>query len=501
LLTLFGGSFAITKAGHRTRVVQRSRSYDHKTDIMKRITLLLAVAISVSASAAPKDGPFAKWLEKSKGVFKDAPNEMDRRLIELNLPTATKKPAKQRRVLVFYRCGGFIHRSIPFGNHAMKAIAKATGAFKVDLADDYAVFTANNLAKYDGIIFNNTTNLDPSEEQQKAILDFIKSGKGVAGFHAASDNFKKWEAGAAMIGGIFNGHPWGGGGTWAFKVEGPDHPLNAAFKGKGFWHKDEIYWYRPQSFQGRENLRVLVSLDMSRAESQAPLKKKPEYKPEEVDVPVSWCRTLGKGRLFYTNLGHNHTTFQNRMILQHMLDGIQYALGDLKADAVPTAKLGRKVAIAKAPDAPVGVAKGPGSRKELLKMFPNALKNRDRWKLTASDKAETTKLAVDGDAKTRYSTGKPMKPQMWVQVELPAVTKINGLVLDTRNSRNDYAQMHDIRFSTDGENWSKPLVGQGRTFDVIKFKPQQARFIKITQLGTHRLFWSIHELDILAATK
>lgn len=463
--------------------------------------LLSFVALLVIANthAAPKEGPFAKWLEKSKGVFKDAPNELDRRLIELNLPKATKTPARKRRILVFYRCGGFIHRSIPYGNHAMKQIARTTGAFEADLADDYAVFTSANLAKYDAIVFNNTTGLNPSEEQRKVILDFIKGGKGVAGFHAASDNFKNWEAGAAMIGGIFNGHPWGGGGTWAFKVEDPDHPLNVAFKGKGFWHKDEIYWYRPQSFQGRENLRVLVSLDMSRAESQAPLKNRKDMKPEEVDVPVSWCRTLGKGRLFYTNLGHNHTTFQDRTILQHMLDGVQYALGDLRADAVPSAKLGKKIDIAKAPNPPVGVVQGPNSRKELLKLFPNALKNRGQWKLTASDKSDTTKFAVDGVAKTRYSTGRPMQPEMWVQVELPKTTRINGLILDTRNSRGDYARTYGIHFSSDGESWSKPIVGQGRTFDVIKFKPLEARFIKITQLGAHRLYWSIHELDILGA--
>jgi len=455
-------------------------------------TLTFAISLLVIASA---------WLEKSKGVFKDAPNELDRRLIETNLPTATKTPAKKRRVLLFYRCGGFIHRSIPYGNHAMKEIAQKTGAFEVDLTDDYAVFTADKLANYDGIIFNNTTNLDPSDEQKKAILDFIKSGKGVAGFHAASDNFKKWEAGAAMIGGVFNGHPWGGGGTWAFKVEDTDHPLNAAFQGKGFWHKDEIYWYRPQSFQGRDNLRVLVSLDMSRAESQAPLKKNKDVNPEEVDVAVSWCRKLGKGRLFYTNLGHNPSTFQNRTILQHMLDGIQYALGDLKAEAMPSDQLDRKVTIALAPNPPVGVAKGPGSRKELLKLFPNALKNRSQWKLTASEKPETTKLAIDGNAKTRYSTGKPMQPEMWVQVELPESTRISGLILDTRGSRGDYAQTHGVALSTDGKSWTKPIVGQGRTFDVIKFKPQPARFIKITQLGTHRLYWSIHELDILGANK
>lgn len=462
------------------------------------VTGILAVA---TAQAAPKKNPFQQWLDKSKGVFKDAPDELDRRLIGLNLPKATVTPAKNRRILCFYRCGGFIHRSIPYGNHALKEIARTTGAFEVDFADDYEVFTKDRLAAYDAILFNNTTGLNPSEEQRQAILDFIKGGKGVAGFHAASDNFKNWEAGVAMIGGVFNGHPWGGGGTWAFKVEDTDHPLNAAFKGKGFWHKDEIYWYRPQSFQGRDTLRVLVSLDMSRAESRAPLKNQKDLKPDDVDVAVSWCRTLGEGRLFYTNLGHNPATFQNRTILQHMLDGIQYALGDLKADAVPSAKLAKQVAIATAPEPPVGVAKGPDSRKELLKLFPTILKNRDQWKLTASNKPDSTRFAVDGITKTRYSTGASMKPDMWVQVELPKSVTISGLILDTRSSRNDYARRYGIRFSTDGESWSKPIVGQGRTFDVIKFKPQHARFIKIVQLGADRLYWSIHELDILGASK
>lgn len=460
-----------------------------------------ACALALTTSAAdPKDGPFAKWLEKAKGVFKDSPNELDRRLIEMNLPKATVKPLRKRRILCFYRCGGFIHRSIPFGNHAMKSIASQTGAFELDLADDYAVFTADNLAKYDAIVFNNTTGLNPSEEQREAILDFIKGGKGVAGFHAASDNFKNWEAGAAMIGGIFNGHPWGGGGTWAFKVEGPDHPLNAAFKGKGFWHRDEIYWYRPQSFQGRDNLRVLVSLDMALPENQAPLKNKKEARPKEVDVPVSWCRTLGKGRLFYTNLGHNQTTFQNRTILQHMLDGIQYTLGDLKADAVPTKKLAKAPPVVGAPKSKPMDAANPASRAVVLKLYPNALKNRKKWKLTASHKSDTANLATDGNIKTRFTTGQSMKPGMWLQIELPKPTNISGIVLDTRRSRGDYARVYEIHCSDDGESWGKPVaIGQGKTFDAIKFKPREARHIRISQQGEFRFYWSIHELDILGA--
>jgi hypothetical protein len=54
------------------------------------------------------------------------------------------------------------------------------------------------------------------------------------------------------------------------------------------------------------------------------------------EVPVSWLRTTGKGRVFYTNFGHREDTYANPMIVKHLLDGIQYALGDLPADATPS---------------------------------------------------------------------------------------------------------------------------------------------------------------------
>lgn len=307
--------------------------------------LTFAVACFVVAQNQPKKEP-QTWRERAAERFQDTPSEADKATIEQNLPVLTKPPKKARRILVFYRCEGFIHTSIPFGNFAMEAIAEATKGFTVDLADEYEVFTKENLAKYDAILFNNTTNLVPTAEQQEAILDFIHSGKGIIGLHAASDNFKQWEEGLAMMGGVFDGHPWGSGGTWAFQVEDPDHPLNAAFQKEGFWFKDEIYWYKEESFEGRDKLRVLLSLDFSKRENLAPLEgdrwKEKVSAREPLDVPVSWCREIGKGRLFYTNLGHNNMTFADTMVLQHILDGIQYALGDLDADAIPSTEVSVK---------------------------------------------------------------------------------------------------------------------------------------------------------------
>ena len=66
------------------------------------------------------------------------------------------------------------------------------------------------------------------------MLNFLKQGKGVAGIHAASDNFYKWKAAARMVGGQFDGHPWNAGGTWSFKLNDPKHTLNRAFRVRVF---------------------------------------------------------------------------------------------------------------------------------------------------------------------------------------------------------------------------------------------------------------------------
>ena len=81
-------------------------------------------------------------------------------------------------------------------------------------------------------------------------------------------------------------------------------------------------------------MRLLVSLDMSKEEVSGRIDDGPR------EVPVSWIRKAGQGRVFYTNFGHREDTFWNPTVLRHMCDGIQYALGDLDADDLPTKTAG-----------------------------------------------------------------------------------------------------------------------------------------------------------------
>ncbi len=84
---------------------------------------------------------------------------------------------------------------------------------------------------------------------------------------------------------------------------------------------------------------------MSKAEVMAPLQQEKaerfikQYGAGPREVPVSWIREYGKGRMFYTNFGHREETFMNKAIMQHMLDGILWALGRTKVDATPSAEL------------------------------------------------------------------------------------------------------------------------------------------------------------------
>lgn len=267
-----------------------------------------------------------------------SPEELQR--IEKAVLKATAEPLKQRKLLVFTRAKGLVHTSIPYATKALELMGEKTGAFKIVVSDDMSIFNPESLKPFDAICFNNSNRMDFKDPaMRKSLMDFVRSGKGVVGVHAATTNFSSekpvggvdWPEAAEMMGGIFAGHHWRSGqGEWAVKIDDPAHPLNAAFGGKGFKIADEIYMYK--NFQ-KDSVRVLLSLDFSDPKTAS-------VKREQTYVPVSWIRKWGKGRVFYCSLGHDNHIFWNPAVLKHYLDGIQFALGDLPVDTTPRSQQG-----------------------------------------------------------------------------------------------------------------------------------------------------------------
>lgn len=254
-------------------------------------------------------------------------------------PALRAKPSQPcKKVLVFHKCEGFVHGdALVYGNKALEIAAK-TGAFQVDFTTDYAsISDKTNLHKYDAVVLNNTTRLKTKENPAFVpnLIEFVKMGRGLCVIHAGADNFYDAPEAAEMVGGQFDGHPWGGGGTWAFKLDEPSHPLNQAFGGLNFKAGDEIYQQK-SPFYDRAKCRVLVSLDLSdEATAQSNVAKQ---KRADKDYAVSWIRPFGAGRVFYTSFAHDKRSFLDKARLTHILDGLQYTLGDLKVDDKPVAK-------------------------------------------------------------------------------------------------------------------------------------------------------------------
>ncbi len=251
--------------------------------------------------------------------------------IEQAVPaTPTVKPKKPRTILVFNLSEGYRHSAIERLKVTLDIMAKKPEAFSVVQSEDLSMFRPENLNRFDAVCFNNTTQLKFEDPViRKSLLDFVASGKGLIGIHAATDNFPTWLEGQQLWGGVFDTHPWTAEGTWAVKIEDPNHPLTAVFGGKDFLIKDEIYRIKQHNL--RAEARVLIGLDM-KAERNRTVRG---IRRSDRDMAISWIKPYGKGRVFYCSVGHNDELYANPVILRYYLDGIQFALGDYDVDTTP----------------------------------------------------------------------------------------------------------------------------------------------------------------------
>jgi len=240
------------------------------------------------------------------------------------------KPARKHRMLIFTLCKGFRHSSIPFCTKAFEIMGEETGVYTAVASDDPQVFAPGSLKNFDLVCFNNNTGaLFNDEGLKKSLMAWVKAGGGIVGVHAATDTGGwKWPEFHQMMGGVFSGHPWHE--DVGIKLDDPDHPIAKVLGGEGFIVKDEIYQFN-RGIYSRDRLHVLLSLDMSCTSKKG--------KREDGDYGVSWIQNWGKGRVFYCSLGHRHEIFWNPKLMKYYLAGIQWAAGDLKGDATPSAKL------------------------------------------------------------------------------------------------------------------------------------------------------------------
>jgi hypothetical protein len=263
----------------------------------------------------------------------------DRTKIEAALPAkALARPKKPRKLLVFDRQGIYNgrqyggHASIPHANLAARLMGEKTGAFTATLSSEPGAISEANLQQYDAVYLNNTVgDVFDTPEMRAAFVAFVARGGGVVGNHGTSVASPQWTEFGEILGATGASHREPTEKA-TINIEDPTHPLMLAFDGKPFEYVDEFYRLGPP--YARDKVRVLLSVDPAVTDMMQG-RCFGQCLRNDNDYPVAWVRQHGKARVFYTSLGHNPDVFWDTRMLTMLLAGIQYALGDLDADATP----------------------------------------------------------------------------------------------------------------------------------------------------------------------
>jgi uncharacterized protein len=250
-------------------------------------------------------------------------------------------PAKQvhlKHVLVIGQTKGFEHDSISPAMAAIYAMGKESGLWDTMMRTDTELLTkkdlqrnTKNLNYFDAVIFSSTTGeLDMDDSQKQDLMSFIKEdGKGFVGIHAALDTNYKWPEYGVMIGGWFDQHPWMTFNAPIMK-EDPDFPAVRHFP-KAFVKYDEIY--QPKNWS-RSDVNVLLSLDSSKLNYE----NNPRIHRTDHDFPVAWSKMYGKGRVFYSTLGHTEESWEDPDIRKMYFEAIKWSLGMTEGSTTSHAK-------------------------------------------------------------------------------------------------------------------------------------------------------------------
>jgi type 1 glutamine amidotransferase len=222
-------------------------------------------------------------------------------------PTMPSQPAGSGtpiRVLMLTATAGFRHDSIPAAREVLTSIGPANG-FSITATEDLAAFTTSNLASFDVVMFAQTSGELPfTTEQRSALIAFVNDGKGFIGTHSATDTLYEWPDYGRLVGAYFKEHPWTQQGRVI--VEDATHP--AAGVREAFTLEEEFYTFRENP---RPRVQVLMRLDASSVGASG-------------DFPLVWTQSFGRGRSYYTALGHFPATWRDSRFQAQIVAAIKW---------------------------------------------------------------------------------------------------------------------------------------------------------------------------------
>ena len=239
----------------------------------------------------------------------------------------------KKRLLAIGEEKGYRHEAVSHALATIERLGRETGLWDTTIRTDTEALTkkkleynAKNLNDFDAVLFYTGGTLEMDDQKKADFLSFIHDdGKGFIGVHSATITFTDWPEYGEMIGGYFDEHPWGTFDA-PIIVEDPSFPGMSQWP-RSFVLKDEIYQIRNFS---RDDRRVLMRLDPSKLDLN-----NPRVHRKDQDFAVTWAKMYGKGRVFYTSLGHVDANWDKPEMQQMFVQAITWALRLSDADVTP----------------------------------------------------------------------------------------------------------------------------------------------------------------------
>lgn len=239
----------------------------------------------------------------------------------------------RKKLLAIGEEKGYRHDSVSHALATIERLGRQSGYWDTTIRTDTEALTkkkleynAKNLNDFDAVLFYTGGTLEMDDQKKADFLSFVHDdGKGFIGIHSATITFTGWPEYGEMIGGYFDEHPWG-------TFDAPIVVEDSSFPGMQQWPRsfilrDEIY--QMKSFS-RDKLHVLMSLDASKLDLA-----NPRVHRTDRDFAVTWAKMFGKGRVYYTTLGHPDEVWDRPEMQQMITEAIKWALRLVDGDATP----------------------------------------------------------------------------------------------------------------------------------------------------------------------
>ncbi|MES2425597.1 MAG: ThuA domain-containing protein [Bacteroidota bacterium] len=233
---------------------------------------------------------------------------------------------KNIRVLVYTKNGkGYVHDNIAATVKCIQKLGVENG-FKVDVSDNPAIYTEQNLQQYTLLIFASTNNdVFDNDSQRLAFRRYIEAGGGFVGIHSAVGTERNWTWFKQMLGGTFAWHAHHQ--KFTVKVIDPSHPTMQGWPLVSERELGDECYFTKELYPG---IKVTMVHDLTTLDKRDSVEIRKNRGSFADLFPAEWYQQFDGGNIWITTLGHDKEYYQQPKFSNHLLKGILFIAGQSK---------------------------------------------------------------------------------------------------------------------------------------------------------------------------